>query len=292
MTTDTTLAGKIILITGATSGIGEVAARELARMGATVIVVGRAATRGQATIAKIKAATGSQTVDLLLANLASLADVRRLAQQVIDSYPRLDVLINNAGAIFFQRALSPDGIEMTWALNVLSPFLLTNLLLDRLKASAPARIINVASDAHQGAKIDFNDLEKQHGYSAFGYSAYGQSKLALILLTHALAKRLEGTSVTVNSLHPGFVATRFGKGGNAFTSAGMRVAQLFAISPEKGAETIVYLASSPEVVGVSGKYFVKSREARSSAASYDDAAAGRLWEICEQMTGLSVPAAR
>ena len=200
-------------------------------------------------------------------------------------YPRLDVLVNNAGGFFMAREESVDGIEMTWALNHLNYFLLTTLLLDHIKASAPARIICVSSDAHTGTSIRFDDPQFKKGYSGFG--VYGHSKLANILFTYELARRLEGTRVTANALHPGFVATGFGHNNGGLVRLGMRVVQRFgARTPEKGAETSVYLASSPEVEGVTGKYFVDKHPVQSSPESYDRTAAARLWELSEQMTRL------
>jgi NAD(P)-dependent dehydrogenase (short-subunit alcohol dehydrogenase family) len=278
------MAGKRVLITGATRGIGEVAALELARMGADVVAVGRDQARADATAGRIRAATG-RTVDMLLADLSSQAEVRRLAETVRSRYDRLDVLVNNAGAVFMERRLSPDGIELTWALNHLSYFLLTNLLLDLLRASAPARMVNVSSEAHRGGQINFADPEGKAGFS--GWAAYSQSKLANILFTVELARRLEGSGVTANALHPGFVATGFGKNNGGLWSGLMSLAQLMAIKPDAGARTTVYLASSPEVARVSGKYFDKAKAVTPSAAAQSAADAARLWELSEQMVGLS-----
>jgi NAD(P)-dependent dehydrogenase (short-subunit alcohol dehydrogenase family) len=234
------LNGKICLITGATAGIGEVTARRLAGMGATVTIVGRSAERAAATAARIKAATGA-TVEILIADLSSQAEIRRLANDFLARHSQLDVLVNNAGAIFRRRLESVDGIEMTWALNHMSYFLLTNALLGALQASAPSRIVNVASDAHYRAQINFADPQFKHGYDM--WRAYGQSKLANILFTTELARRLDGAGVTANVLHPGFVASNFGKNNGGLFGFMIGLAQrVAAIGPEAGAETSVYLA--------------------------------------------------
>jgi NAD(P)-dependent dehydrogenase (short-subunit alcohol dehydrogenase family) len=276
--------GKVCMVTGATSGIGLVTAQALARQGATVIVVGRNRERGVATVKRIQQETGNAAVDWMVADLSVQAQVRQLVREFRERFARLDVLVNNAGALFARRSLSLDGIEMTFALNHLAYFLLTNLLLDTLKASAPARIVNVASAAHRGAQINFADVQGQRRYS--GWRAYAQSKLANLLFTYELARRLEGTGVTVNALHPGFVATNFGRSNRGLVSLSIRVSQLAAISPEQGAQTIIYLATAPEVEGISGKYFVKQRVVPSSEASYDRDAAQRLWQVSATMTGL------
>ena len=279
--------GKVCLVTGATSGIGQVTAHELARLGARVIIVGRSSEKCARTVEQIRAATGAASVESLVADLSSLAEVRRLAGQVRERSPRLDVLVNNAGAMFRKRAESVDGIEMTLALNHLSYFMLTNLLLPLLEQSAPARIVNVASDAHKGVSINFDDIQAKQHYS--GWKAYQRSKLANILFTFELARRISGTGVTANTLHPGFVRTNFLQ---VFDDARAgwfirRIADLIAISPEQGARTSIYLASSPEVEGTSGRYFVKEKPAVSSPQSQDEAAAQRLWKVSEDMIGRS-----
>lgn len=275
---------KVCLVTGATSGIGYVTARELARRGATVTVVGRNPDRTAVCVGRIRRETGSQTVDSLLADLSSMAQVRTLAEAVKARHERLDVLVNNAGAVFLTRHTTVDGYEMTFALNHLAPFLLTNLLLDRLKASAPARIVTTASIAHVGAKIPFDDPNYQHHrYSAWG--AYGQSKLANILFTYELARRLEGTGVAANAFHPGVVATGFAHNGPLMDVA-MTLVRPFMISAEEGAKTAIYLTSSPEVEGVTGAYFTKERPVQSSKESYNLESQRRLWEISEELTGL------
>lgn len=276
---------KVCLVTGATNGIGKVTALELAKRGATVIVVGRNPEKTEMVVNEIRAQSGSDNVKKALADLSSLADVRALAEEFRNKYSRLDVLVNNAGGYFNTRQLSADGYEMTFALNHLSYFLLTVSLLDMLKASAPARIVNVASDAHRSGRIDFNNLQAEKNFN--GFAVYGRSKLANILFTYELAKRLHGTNVTANALHPGFVATGFGSNNGALIRIGVAImTRLMGISPEEGAKTTLHLASSPEVEGVSGKYFDKCKAVSSSTASYEVAARERLWEISEQLCGL------
>lgn len=280
-----TMQGQICLITGGTNGIGKSTAHELARMGATVVIVGRDAQKTAQVVEEIRATSGNNTVDSLLADLSSQQDVRRLANEFKRKYSRLHVLLNNAGGVFMQRQLSVDGIEMTFALNHLAYFLLTNLLLDTVKASAPARIINVSSNAHSGGKIEFDNLQGERDYHA---SAYGNSKLANILFTMELARRLEGTGVTVNALHPGFVSTGFGKNNPGFLMKIMRVVvPLIARSPEKGAETSIYLASSPEVQGITGKYFVDCKASQPAAQATDSAVARKLWDVSAEIVHLT-----
>lgn len=281
----TTMAGKVCLVTGGTSGIGKAAAQALAGRGAVVVIVGRDAAKIAGVVEEIKRQTNNPAVTSLLADLSVQADVRRLAAEFKQAHSRLDLLLNNAGGIFLERQLTADGLEMTFALNHLNYFLLTDLLLDRLKASAPSRIVNVASDAHQGSRLDFDDLQAEKSYSAFG--VYGRSKLANILFTVELADRLAGSGVTVNALHPGFVNSGFGKNNEGglwvtlFTKVYNLVGPLLARSPEKGAETAVYLASSPDVAEISGKYFVDCKVKAPSAAATDRATAARLWEVSE-----------
>lgn len=276
--------GKVAMVTGATSGLGFITARALARRGATVIVVGRNADRMRAAVNRIKQETASSTVEGVLADLSVQEDLRRLAGEVQSRFPRLDVLVNNAGAIFTERTLSADGIEMTFALNHLAYFVLTSLLLDALRSSTPARIVNVASAAHRRARIDFADLQGKGRYK--GWRAYSQSKLANILFTYELGRQLEGSGVTVNAVHPGLVATNFGRDGRGIFALVWRAVQMAAIDGEQGAKTMIYLASSPDVEGISGKYFVKERAVPSSGASYDLAAARRLWLVSAELTGL------
>lgn len=282
---------KVVLITGATNGIGKVTALELAKQGYSVVIVGRNPAKTQATVSEIKLQSGSTKVDAIIADLSSLAEVRKLAAEFRQRYTRLDVLVNNAGAYYASRQESVDGYEMTFAVNHLAYFLLTNLLLDMLKASAPARIVNVSSDAHKGAKINFDDLQSTKSYGAQGFGAYGVSKLANIMFTYELARQLEGTEITVNTLHPGLVATGFGTNNGGLMKLAMRFIHRFSISPEQGADTIIYLASSPEVEGITGKYWVKRKAIQSSAASYDEAAQKRLWNVSAEMTGIAEPAA-
>ena len=284
--TSPSMRGRTCLVTGATSGIGYVMARELARRGATVTLVGRDPDRTALYVGRIRRETGSNTVDSLLADLSSMEQVRKLAEAVRARHERLDVLVNNAGAVFLSHRTTVDGYEMTFALNHLAPFLLTNLLLDRLKVSAPARIVTTASMAHQGATIPFDDPNFQH-HRYRAWAAYGQSKLANIMFTYELARRLEGTNMTANCFHPGFVATRFARSGPLMNVA-MTLARPMTISAEEGAKTGIYLASSPEVEGVTGQYFVKEKPARSSKESNDTAGQRRLWEISEELTGLKV----
>jgi retinol dehydrogenase-12 len=279
VTDATSMQGKVCLVTGATSGIGLVAARELAARGATVVLVGRSRERSAAAAAAITSQTGNQNVSFMLADLSSQRAVRELAAQFRAAHERLHVLVNNAGAVFMRRERSADGIEMTWALNHLAYFLLTDLLLDTLKASAPARIISVSSDAHKGGRIDFDDPQRPGGFRA-----YSQSKLANILFTRELARRLEGTGVTANTLHPGVVATNFGVNNGWIARALRPLLNLASISAEEGAKTIVYLATSPEVAGVSGEYFYKCRVAPTDQAARDASSAERLWALSEQMT--------
>jgi NAD(P)-dependent dehydrogenase (short-subunit alcohol dehydrogenase family) len=282
---DNAMHGKICVVTGATSGIGLVTAQSLARQGATLIVVGRNSERGAATVSRIQQETGNAAVELMIADLSAQAQVRQLASDIQRRLSRLDVLVNNAGALFARKELSHDGIEMTFALNHLAYFLLTNLLLDLLKASPLARIVNVSSEAHRGAQLDFADLQGEHSYR--GYRAYARSKLANILFTYELARRLEGTGVVTNALHPGFVATNFGHNNRSFTAGLFRILQrVAAISSEEGAQTIIHLATAPEVQTITGEYFVKRKAVRSSQVSYDRTAAERLWQVSTELTGL------
>jgi retinol dehydrogenase 12 len=278
--------GKSCLITGGTNGIGKIAARELARMGATVVIVGRNTSKTAQIVKEIRAASGNNKVDSLLADLSSQQEVRRLANEFKSKYSHLHVLLNNAGAVFMKRQLSVDGIEMTFALNHLASFLLTNLLLDTLKASAPARIINVSSNAHTSGKIEFDNLQGERAYSP---RVYENSKLANILFTRELARRLEGTGVTVNALHPGFTATGFAKNNGKTIAALVSIfAPLVARSPAKGAETSIYLASSPSVEGVTGKYFHNSRVLPAAPQATDTVVARKLWDGSAELVHLGI----
>lgn len=280
------MTGKVCLVTGATSGIGQATAHALARLGATVVILGRNPEKSAATVAQVNQACDNPNTDCLLADLSSQAAIRQMAQQFKERYQRLDVLVNNAGAVFMQRQESVDGIEMTFALNHLGYFLLTNLLLDVLKASAPARIVNVSSELHRKARLDFNDLQNTRRYR--GMKAYHQSKLANILFTYELARRLEGTGVTVNALSPGLVATNLGMNNRGLSPLMKRlVDRWIGISPEEGAQTGVYLTTSPQVERVTGKYFVEQEAIPSSPESCDEAIAARLWEVSAELVGLT-----
>jgi NAD(P)-dependent dehydrogenase (short-subunit alcohol dehydrogenase family) len=274
---------KRILLTGATAGIGLAAAEELGARGAKLALVARSEQKAADAVARIEAAGGGD-VDVLFADFASQASIRALAAEVLDRYPRLDVLVNNAGAINSSRELTADGIELTWAVNHLAPFLLTNLLLDRLKQSAPARVVTTASDAHKGSKIPFDDLNAERSYKGLGFGRYGETKLANILYTAELGRRLEGTGVTANCFHPGLVATGFNRNNGLLASAMMVFARPFSRSPEKGAETLVYLVDSPEVSDENGGYFVDERRDTPSREAQDMESAVRLWEVSEEQT--------
>jgi NAD(P)-dependent dehydrogenase (short-subunit alcohol dehydrogenase family) len=281
---------KTCLITGANSGIGKVAATALAAQGATVIMVCRGRTRGEAARAEIRRVTNSDRVELLIADLSEQRQIRRLAAEVKERFSELHVLINNAGIWNDKREVTADGYETTWALNHLAYFLLTQELIDLLKASAPARIINVSSDYHKLGHIDFDDIQLNQGYS--GGRAYGQSKLANVIFTYELARRLEGTGVTANCLHPGAVNTNFFNNVKGLFGLLTWIGRPFLRTPAKGAETAVWLASSPEVEGVTGKYFFDSKERRSSPESYDPNVASSLWEVSERMTNNSFISSR
>src|SRR5688572_5947611 len=242
--------GKICLVTGANAGIGKVTALELAKMGATVVIVCRDKNRGEEALKEIKEKSKNDSVELLLADLSSQQEIHKLAEEFKSKYNRLDVLVNNAGVIFGERRITADGIENTFALNHLGYFLLAHLLLDVLKASAPSRIINVSSEGHRMGNIKYDDINREKGYSSL--QVYGQTKLDNVIFTYELAKRLEGTGVTVNCLHPGGVATNFGSGNNTIFGFLVKLVRPFLITAEKGAETSVYLASSPQVEGVTG----------------------------------------
>jgi NAD(P)-dependent dehydrogenase (short-subunit alcohol dehydrogenase family) len=275
--------GKLVVITGATNGIGLAAAEALATLGAKLAIVARSEPRAAQAVARIRAAGGNgTTVDVLLADLASQPSVRRLAAEVLDRYARLDVLVNNAGAMYARRQLTQDGVELTWALNQLAPFLLTTLLLDRLKESTPARIVTTSSDAHRGARIPFDDVGAERSYRSF--RRYGETKLANILFTTELARRIDGTDVTANCFHPGLVASGFNRNNGWLMSLAMTIIKPFARSPEKGAQTLVWLVDSPDVANEKGGYFVDKRRVAPSAAAQDMVAAGRLWQLSEEQT--------
>lgn len=276
--------GKVCVLTGGTSGIGHETAVALAGLGARLALISRDPRRGEETIAEIARRTGSRAVTVHRADLASQRDVRRVAAELLAAYPAIHVLVNNAGVVNLRRSVTADGIEATFATNHLAYFLLTLLLLDRLRASAPARIVNVASDAHRWGRLDFEDLGNERHYRSM--QVYGQSKLANILFTYELARRLAGSGVTVNCVHPGAVATRLGHNNGAFARVLTRALKPFFRTPAQGAETTIWLASSPEVEGVTGQYFARRAARRSAASTYDEATARRLWDVSRRLTGL------
>jgi NAD(P)-dependent dehydrogenase (short-subunit alcohol dehydrogenase family) len=283
------MAGKSVLVTGGTGGIGMATAAALAALGARVGITGRDQARAAAAAAGIRAATGNPAVDVFTADMSVQAEVRRLAAQVADTYPRLDVLVNNVGGFWAHRHVTADGLERTFALNHLASFLLTNLLLDRLTASAPARIVTVSSGAQARGRIDVDDLQGERNYS--GQRAYSQSKLANVMFTYELARRLEGTGVTATVLHPGVVRTSFGAEDQAAHVAFViRAARPFMKTPAQGAVTPVYLASSPQVEGVTGQYFANRKPKTSAYADRDTAAAARLWQASSDLVGLTATA--
>jgi NAD(P)-dependent dehydrogenase (short-subunit alcohol dehydrogenase family) len=275
--------GKTIVATGATSGIGEVAVLALAGLGARIVFIARDEGRAQATMRKLEAKAPGLGHRMHLADLSSMAETRKVGVAIATSEPRIDVLINNAGALFSQRRVTPEGLELTFALNHMAYFVLTEALREKLIASAPARIVSTSSAAHQSASLDFSDLQSASGYG--GYKAYGRSKLANILFTRELGRRLAVTGVTANCLHPGAVATRFGASSGGWVGFLLPFLRLFFTSPEQGADTIIYLASSSEVANTSGGYFVKRKMTEPSAAAQDDGAAKRLWAESEKLAG-------
>jgi len=275
--------GKVCVVTGATSGIGKATATALARLGAEVVLVGRDRGRTEAAVAAIGSVSASSP-RAEIADLASLEQVRGLAGRLA-GLDRIDVLVNNAGLVLGERRITPDGFEHVLAVNHLAPFLLTSLLLPKLTASAPARVVTVTSDAHSAARLDLSDPNLERGWDS--WRSYANSKLANILFTRELARRLDGTGVTANCAHPGVVRTGFGRDARPLLKLGVTIARPFMASPERGADTIVYLASSPDVAGQTGGYYVKRQRREPSAAARDDATAGRLWELSEKMTGLA-----
>jgi NAD(P)-dependent dehydrogenase (short-subunit alcohol dehydrogenase family) len=282
------MAGKTVLVTGGTSGIGRATAMGLAAMGARLGITGRDRGRTEEAAREIRA-VGAGQVDLFVADLSSQLEVRRLADEVLQTYPRLDVLVNNVGGYWNTRHVTADGLERTFALNHLTPFLLTNLLLDRLTQSAPARVVTVASNAHTTGQIDFDDLQGERSYS--GSRAYSQSKLANVLFTYELARRLAASAVTASALHPGVVNTSFG----AEDPGGVQrllvpFVRPFLKTPEQGAATSIHLASSPDLKQVSGRYFANSKPKKSSKASYDQPAAERLWQVSAELVHLTATA--
>lgn len=276
--------GKTIVVTGGTSGIGEVAALELAAKGARIVLVARSRPRGEASLARLEARAPGLGHTVHYADMAQLSQMKRVAAEIAAAEPKIDVLINNAGAMFANRITTEDGLEKTFALNHLSYFVLTTGLRASLLAAPGARIVNTASDAHKTAQLDIDDLQMTKKYTSF--QAYGRSKLANILFTRELARRLKGTGLTANCLHPGFVASRFGEEAGGLVSHVIGLAKILAISPEEGAKTIVYLASSPDVAGMSGEYFYKCRRAKPASAGRDDPLARVLWEKSVTLTGM------
>jgi retinol dehydrogenase-14 len=283
------MAGKVVLVTGGTGGIGKATAEGCAALGARVGIVGRDRARADAAAADIAKSAGAGVVDVFVADMASQAQVRRLAAEVLAAYPRLDVLVNNVGGVWARRHVTADGVEQTLAVNHLAPFLLTTLLLDRLKESAPARIVTVASATHSMGNIDFGDLHGERKYSGVG--AYNQSKLANIMFTYELARRLGGSGVTATALHPGVVRTNLG---GAEEPLLFKIASIagrpFIKSPAQGARTAVYAATSPQAEGITGQYFVNSKPATSSKKSRDATAAARLWQVSDQLIDASTVA--
>lgn len=275
--------GSTCIVTGANAGIGKATAIEMARMGARVVMVCRNRERGRQALVEVCHASGSSAVDLILADLSVRKEVRDLAARIADDYPQVDVLVNNAGLFQRKRSETVDGLETTFAVNHMAYFILTLDLIETLKASAPARIVNVASSAHSGNKMDFDDLQGARKYS--GWKAYGRSKLANVLFTYELARRLDGTGVTANVLHPGVVASQFGRKGNGLLSMIWSLGGRFMKTAEEGARTSVYLASSPDVDGVTGAYFANEKRVRSSRESMNEEAAARLWEESLRLAG-------
>ncbi len=272
---------KTVVITGITSGIGRFTAVDLASRGARLVLIARNKARADETIEEIRKKTGNKNIALFIADLSVMEDIRKVTAEIIRKYPVIDVLINCAGMVFPKRYESSEGIEMTFALNHLGYFMLTNRLVEHLKAAPSARIINVASEAQRSGQIHFDDLNLENGYSAF--KAYSQSKLANVIFTYELARRLEGTRVTANAVHPGVVNTRFGRDFNGIWKILFAFVKPFMRNVEKGAETVIWLAVSPEVEGVSGKYFTDKKQIRSTDISYDKEIADRLWKVSEEM---------
>lgn len=282
--TTSTMVGKVVLITGATSGMGMAAAKSLALYGSTVVIHGRDEAKAKETVEELREETKNPAVYYILADFERMSEVRRLADEFRRQFHRLDVLINNAGAVFGKRQESEEGLELTMQVNYFSHFLLTNLLLDMMKGSAPSRIVNVSSGLHERGHIDFEDLQMTKKYS--GQKAYSSSKLAQVLFTYELARRLEGTGVTCNASNPGLAKTHLGYDAGLLTSLSKRFVDLFGKSAEKAAETTIFLASSSDVANVTGKYFEEKEEAESSEMSYNTGAAQRLWEMSMRITKL------
>ncbi len=280
--------GKVVLITGGTSGIGKATAIALAAMGANVTITGRNRERGEKAVKEVRRESGNEEVELILADLAVQAEVRRLAEEFRERHDRLDVLVNNAGLVISKRTETPDGMETQFATNHLAPFLLTNLLLDLLEKSAPSRIVTVSSEGHRWGKMDLGDLQSTKRYR--GFPVYGMTKLANIMFTYELAERLRGTGVTANTLHPGGVSTNFGNNNNGVMTLLFRAFKPFMRTPEQGADTVIYLASSPDVEGMTGKYLADRKIKVAADAAYDEGLQKKLWEKSEELTGLKVTA--
>ena len=278
------VAGKRVVLTGATNGIGLAAAIELARRGANLTLVARNQARAAEAIRQINAVTPGNSPDVMLADLSSQSSIRQLAAELLVRYPRIQVLVNNAGPIYARRQMSPDGIELTWAVNHLAPFLLTTLLLDRMKTSHPARIVTTSSGAHERARIPFDDLNAERSWGGAGFTRYGETKLANILFTTELARRLEGTGVTANAFHPGFVATGFNRNNGVMMRIGMAISRPFARSPQKGAETLVWLVDSEDANDLNGAYVFDRRPVAPSPAAQDVEMSRRLWQVSEEQT--------
>jgi len=276
--------GKRVVLTGGTNGIGLAAAIELARRGADLTLVARNQARAAEAVRRISAVSTGSAPDVLLADLASQSSTRQLASELLARYPRIQVLVNNAGAIYARRQVSADGIELTWAVNHLAPFLLTTQLLDRLKASQPARIVTTSSGAHEGARIPFDDLNAERSWGGAGFTRYGETKLANILFTAELARRLEGTGVSANAFHPGFVATGFNRNNGVLMRLGMAISRPFARSPQKGAESLVWLVDDEDASQLNGAYVFDRRAVQPSLAAQNHDTARRLWQVSEEQT--------
>jgi len=297
--TKSDMRGKVVVITGATSGIGQIAAEELAGMGARIVQIARDRERGEAALERLPGLASGATHSAFYADLSRICEMKRVSSEIAAAEPRIDVLINNAGAIFGRRQLTGDGLEMTFALNHMAYFVVTLGLLERLGASAPARVVNTASDAHEAVEPDLRDLQSEKAYQwslpvwmrygGPGFTVYGRSKLYNILFTRELSRRLSGKGVTANCWHPGFVSTRFGTETGGLISFGIRIAKRFARTPVEGAKTLVYLASSHQVVGTTGRYFHDQHEIQPSKAAQDDAAAEILWQESLKIAGLLEP---
>ncbi len=289
--------GKVVVITGATSGIGQVAAEKLASQGARIVQIARDRERGEAASQRLQAIAPQVSHSIHYADISRLNEMKRVSAEIAQAEPRIDVLINNAGAMFDRREVTEDGLEKTFALNHMAYFVITNGLRERLISSSPARVVSTASDAYIAGTLDFDDLQSEKAYAkksiteylrfgGAGFKVYGLSKLCNILFTRALARRLKGTGVTSNCLHPGFVATRFGDHSGGLISFSIRIGKRFALTPEQGAETIIYLASSPEVANITGEFFRKCHPEKLRSKATDDAAAERLWHESAKLAGL------